>query len=145
MPKTIQIFVDEFQSKTAIVKSVYLVRRFNAAHPFTLDEEVTFRPINIDDIKLYGRIETLALTTRPPWLNTEDWICEIVRTIPKESTQGLNSLDGVIDDTCNALNLVVEGTTEFTICESITIVIFFLRFQLCEELASHCHHTQESS
>ena len=112
-------YMDDLQSPTAVVRSVYWVKNFAAPSEFCLDldNEIKFRPITERDIDIYGKVPSSPFVGKPLWLNSSDWICEIRQVSPKDTMEVINRQSEVIDQISVALNLAKEGDASFTLLE----------------------------
>lgn len=114
-------FVEDLTSKTAIVSTVYLVEGFDATTAFNLTDAISFRNISETDIDRYGRSSDFgwpqAAWTRHdrPWLNTNDWICEVQRISPKDTMKVINEHHEFLEAIVNALALSASGRAGFTL------------------------------
>lgn len=110
-------YIEDLRAANAWVRSVYWVQNFSAPAEFSLDNEVTFRPITAQDIDTFGRLPSSSLMETALWLNSEDWVCEIQQLSPKDTMQVLNEQPKIIDQISVALNLVKEGRANFQLLE----------------------------
>lgn len=113
----IEQFVDEHTSAEANIVSLYWLQNFEASDEFQLDDGDTFRRMNRESIDRFGRIPQSLSFGGPPWLNVNDWICEIKRPSPKDTTEVWNNQGEVIQDVCLAMGLTKEGIARFTLLE----------------------------
>lgn len=110
-------FVYDLEASTATVESIFLIERFNASAQFNLSDGISFRAISDEDIDRFGRVLGFPGTRVPdhPWLDANNWICEIQQLSPKHTMEIINRHDEFADQVIGALNLSAEGRSYFTL------------------------------
>ena len=107
--ETARQYVEDLKAQNAVIETVFQVSNFSAAEPFSLTEEIRFRPITTEDIDALGTAyPSLFMQPQRP-LQTDDWICEVNRSGPKVSWDEFNRHYELADLIVGALSLTCEG------------------------------------
>jgi len=107
---TVSDFVSSFHSKYEKILLVYSFRNFNAEIPFSLNKEISFHPVNYDDLKKYSIKNQWNFKTHS-YINLTDWICDISTKGRKDTYDDINNSNEIINNIQNALFLTKKGCT----------------------------------
>ncbi len=109
-------FTNDLSSDTAVIKTIFMVENLSAEEAFQLSPEITFRPINKEDIDRYGRVSDLSTWFyQQPLVNDHYWVCEIIRRGTKVNSTELNRHRKLGEQIVVALNLATPGRAILTL------------------------------
>lgn len=107
-------FLREIESDTIKALVVFRVENFDAPMPIRLESGTTLRPITENEIDRYSRLSWLGMSlSDDDWISSGDWVCEILRDVPKQPMGAFNALPGEIEDVAAAVALTSPGRVIF--------------------------------
>ena len=114
-------YVRDLTEDVAVIETIFQATAFSADEPFNLSDEIRFRPVTHDDINHLGGVyfESTPFLNTPPPINSADWICEISRPGPKNTSAEFNRHYDLIELIAGTLN-VTDGGGHCFVCEAIT-------------------------
>ncbi len=116
--EVIRDYCVDLAAPTITVRSVFQVENFSAPCPFSLSEEIHFRPISPDDIKEQARMQLAPFPYARPWLNSRDWICEVNKKGPRDTFEAVNWHNEGLRYIATTLALASPGTARLTLLRS---------------------------
>ncbi len=118
--KLIAKFIEDIQSDNVILKIVLHIKDFKAPKAFRLSDSLYFRPINMEDIKKYGRRSSdrsfhIFSYSHQKWYDLKDWICEAEYKVSKSNSDAYNNLHGqyIAEELSSSINITKCGRATF--------------------------------